>query len=99
MKRASVTEAKNRLSALLDRVRHGETVLIEDRGVAVAQISPVARADQGLDADRLAHLERVGVVRPPRSGTPSARLLTQPPKPRRTRPLSQLVTDERAAGR
>ena len=93
-----MTEAKNRLSALLDRVRHGETVLIEDRGTAVAQISPVARVEGGLDADRLARLERSGIVRPPQSPEPSALLLTPPPRPNRPQPLSRLVADERANG-
>lgn len=62
MKRASIAEAKNQLSALIDRVRRGETVLIEDRGVPVAQLKPVwagAEADQ----TRIARLVRAGVLR------------------------------------
>lgn len=98
VKRASVTEAKNSLSALLDRVRHGETVLIEDRGTAVAEIRPVARAGRGLDADRLARLERLGVVHPPRSSKPAAVLFDRPPRSKRSQPLSQRVVDERAGG-
>jgi prevent-host-death family protein len=98
MKRASVTEAKNRLSALLDRVRHGETVLIEDRGVAVAQLAPVGRGDRGVDADRLARLERSGILRPPQSPKPSAVLLGRPPRPGRPHALSRSVADERASG-
>ena len=39
--RASVARAKNQLSALIDRVRRGETVMIEDHGVPVAQLQPV----------------------------------------------------------
>jgi prevent-host-death family protein len=96
-----VTEAKNRLSALLDRVRHGETVLIEDRGVAVAQLSPVARGDRGdpgVDADRLARLERSGILRPPQSPKPSAILLGRPPRAGRPHALSRSVADERASG-
>ena len=42
VKKASVSEAKNRLSALLDRVRHGHTIVIEDRGVPVARLEPIA---------------------------------------------------------
>ena len=38
MKSASVSEAKNRLSALLDEVRQGETVLITHHGKPVARI-------------------------------------------------------------
>jgi hypothetical protein len=32
MKKATITEAKNQLSALIDQVRHGETIVITDRG-------------------------------------------------------------------
>ena len=98
MKRASVTEAKNGLSALLDRVKHGETVVIEDRGVAVAQIGPVSPTDRGLDADRLAHLERRGVIRHGESVRPASALLTRPPRPARRQALSQSVVDERSGG-
>ena len=38
MKKASVSEAKNGLSALLDEVRQGETVLITHHGKPVARI-------------------------------------------------------------
>ena len=41
MKKASLTETKNSLSALVDQVRHGETVLIFDRGRAVAKLISV----------------------------------------------------------
>lgn len=40
MRRASVSEAKNSLSALLSEVRRGETVLVTHRGKPVAQIKP-----------------------------------------------------------
>jgi len=37
----SVSEAKNRLSELLRRVQAGEEVLILDRGVPVARLTPL----------------------------------------------------------
>jgi len=75
MKTASITEAKNQLSALLERVRAGESVVILDRGVAVAQLSPVADSDDA--TGRLQRLERAGIVK---RGTGSTRLedLRQP---------------------
>ena len=61
MKRATITEAKNRLSAMIDRVRAGDSVLILDRGVPVARLEPVVGHP---DADgRLQRLERAGIVR------------------------------------
>ena len=63
MKRASISEAKNRLSAYLALVRRGETILITDRNVPVAQIVPLAAsADPGAE-ERLQDLERRGVIR------------------------------------
>jgi prevent-host-death family protein len=97
MKRASVTEAKNRLSALLDRVRHGETVIIEDRGIPVAQVSPLATSGAVADRERLARLERQGILRPP-AGRPARRPLPPPPRPSRDVALSQLVAIERREG-
>jgi prevent-host-death family protein len=77
MKKASISEAKNGLSALIDRVRAGETVLILDRGTPVARLEPVA-ADDG----RLARLVRAGLVRPAkRPGAPSSLLSKPPPGP------------------
>jgi len=61
MKTATITEAKNGLSALIDRVRSGESVLLLDRGVPVARLEPVTRYRDA--AGRLARLERAGFLR------------------------------------
>src|SRR5687767_7318508 len=99
MKRSSVTDAKNRLSALLDHVRQGESVIIEDRGVPVAQLSPVAGGTPGADRDRMARLVRQGILRPPASTVPAKTLGTAPPKSKRRVSLSRLVIDERRNSR
>lgn len=62
MKVATVTEAKNRLSALLDQVRAGETILIVDRGRPVARLEPALSATEDPEG-RLARLERAGIVK------------------------------------
>jgi len=61
MNTATITEAKNGLSALIDRVRSGESILILDRGVAVARLEPVAAFPD--PTGRLRRLERAGVIR------------------------------------
>lgn len=56
-----MSEAKNTLSALLDVVRSGETVVIADRGVPVARLEAVTGTEGG--DPRLVRLERGGLVR------------------------------------
>jgi prevent-host-death family protein len=63
MKPVSVAYAKNNLSALLRKVRAGQTVTITDRGVAVARL--VAPAPTVGIAPRFIELAQRGVVRLP----------------------------------
>jgi prevent-host-death family protein len=64
MRRASISEAKAKLSALLHLVREGETVTITDRGKPVAQIVPTVGL--GDDRARIERLERAGLIRRPK---------------------------------
>ena len=98
MKRASITEAKNQLSALIDRVRRGERVVIEDRGVPVARLDSMLDLP-GDDQGRLARLERAGLARRPDAAAPRTMLKTAPPRPSGGERLSRAVLDERAEGR
>ena len=43
MKKASVSDLKNQISRYLDYVKHGETVLVLDRNVPVAELKPITR--------------------------------------------------------
>jgi prevent-host-death family protein len=96
MKTASITEAKNGLSALIDRVRAGETILITDRGIPVARIEPVVRSD---DPDgRLDRLVRAGIVRPPARRLPREILDTPPPRPLVDVDVVEIVLEERRSG-
>jgi prevent-host-death family protein len=76
MRTATITEAKNGLSALIDRVRAGESVLITDRGVPVARLEPATRLED--PSGRLERLARAGLVRLP-AGPPPTELLRTPP--------------------
>lgn len=90
MRRTSITDAKNNLSALIDRVRRGETVLICDRNRPVARLQPVGPGDgSGPDAPWLAGLVRDGVVTPAEKPL-SVQSLPKPVKP--MRPLSIVDT-------
>ncbi len=77
MKSATITEAKNGLSALIDRVRAGESIVITDRGIPVAVLEPATRLMD--PEERLAKLERGGIVRRPKGGRSIRELLDTPP--------------------
>lgn len=63
MKLSSVSQTKNQLSALLEQVRRGETVVITDHDRPVAKITAIAADDAlGLPGD-IERLERTGIVR------------------------------------
>lgn len=97
MKRASVSQAKNGLSALLDRVRHGHTIIIEDRGVPVARLEPVIGSTE---ADgRQARLERQGLVRRAAKRLSDDWLDRRPPRLLKGRKASDVVLAERREGR
>ena len=83
MQRTSITDAKNNLSALIDRVRRGETVLICDRNRPVARLHPVGPGDaSGPDAPWLAGLIRDGLLAPAAKPL-SVQGLPKPVKPKR----------------
>jgi prevent-host-death family protein len=85
MKKASITEAKNHLSALIDGLKKGSPVLIVDRGRPVARLEPVTRLGEGEQDGRLSRLIREGIVRPGRttlSSLSSSLFSDQPPRPK-----------------
>lgn len=64
MKRAGIAELKNNLSRYLDQVKNGESILVLDRNHPVAQIIALQKAARGTEQDdRLARLERKGLIR------------------------------------
>jgi antitoxin (DNA-binding transcriptional repressor) of toxin-antitoxin stability system len=63
MKAVGIRELKDRLSRYLDEVRHGEVLLVTDRGRVVAEIrQPGAEATLSLFDRRLANAVSEGAV-------------------------------------
>jgi prevent-host-death family protein len=98
MKKASITHAKNNLSALIDGVKGGSPVLIVDRGRPVARLEPVS-GGRGDDDSRLARLVREGIVRPARVALPKAVLTAVPPRLKAGASAVRALLDERREGR
>jgi prevent-host-death family protein len=97
MKKASITETKNNLSALIDGLRGGSPVLIVDRGRPVARLEPVAGREDGGQDGRLSRLVRDGALRSRRTGPPAAPFSAPPPRANAS--AVELLINERREGR
>ena len=80
MKTASITQTKNHLSALIDEVKRGESILILDRGRPVARIVPAVEQDDEDPPGRIDRLERSGVIRRAENPPPRGRGELRPVK-------------------
>jgi len=97
MKTSTITEAKNGLSALIDRVKAGDSVVILDRGRPVARIEPIAdRADSD---GRLARLVRAGIASAGRAAPPIDLIRRPGPAVGAGHSGVKAVLDERGDGR
>lgn len=94
MKQARVSDLKNQLSRYLDYVRNGETVLVLDRKVPVAELRPVT---EKVSNGRLMNLERKGIIRRG-SGRLPKKFFTTKLVGKKARVLEALV-EERDEGR
>ena len=99
MKKVSITEAKNNLSALIDGLKGGSPVLIVDRGRPVARLEPVTTGLDGEPDGRLSRLVRSGIVRPRRAAPPPALLSHQPPRAKAGASALDALLEERRQGR
>jgi len=100
MKKASITEAKNGLSKLIDSVKAGSPVLILDRGRPVARLEPLGTGVEADATGRLARLIRDGVVRPSRGPGLSKSFLDEPlPRAKTGLSIVDIVLEERREGR
>ena len=97
MRTASVSEAKNRLSALLREVSAGTVVTITDRGIPVARLVPVGPT-RGIPAGALSLAQQGLLVLPERA--PGGKWLDLPaPARRKGRSAVAALLAERRAGR
>jgi len=98
MKMVSLSEAKANLSRHVERARHGESVRIQVRGVAVAELVPVTDETPGdVDLSELQDLERAGLVRRGHGALPEE--ILKPGPPVRGKGVMSALLDERKAGR
>ena len=96
MKTASISETKNQLSALIDRVKRGESILILDRGRPVARL--VAASTEGDTTGRIERLEREGAVLRAKRKLEAA-TFAAPPEVPGGHSVVGLLLEERRSGR
>jgi prevent-host-death family protein len=91
----SLTNAKNQLSRLIERVRKGERVRILVNGVPAADLVPVGEYESSPSSDALglATLEREGVLRRGAGAIPMG--LLEPGPTATGTPLTSLVREGR----
>jgi prevent-host-death family protein len=94
MTKASISELKNQLSAYLQRVRAGQPVIVYDRGRPIARIDRIADEN---DDDRIAQLQRDGIVTP--GSEPLSLDLIRAPLPGATRSVVKALLEDRAEDR
>ena len=97
MKTATITQAKNGLSALIDRVKGGESILILDRGTPVARLEPITNGDDG--DGRAARLERAGLARRGVAAAPVDLILQPGPAVPLGASVLDALLEERRTGR
>ncbi len=96
MPNVAISDLKARLSEYLARVRAGEEITVTDRGVPVAQLTPVSYPHARREA--LADLERKGMIRLGRGTLPAEFWrMPRPQDPQGT--VLQALLDERREGR
>jgi prevent-host-death family protein len=104
MIKATISEAKSRLSHFIDLAKNGETVLITDRGVPVVRLESAARSHYpGLspeDQGRIERLERSGVLRVAERPPLDPAFFDRPlPKAKDGASILQALLDEREESR
>lgn len=99
MKRTTITQLKAHLSALIDAVRHGETVLILDRKRPVARLESVLAGDEQGPEGRILRLERAGILQRGRRKLSKQFLSRRPPKARAGANILEALLAERRGQR
>jgi prevent-host-death family protein len=99
MKKASITEAKNNLSALIDGLKSGSPVLIVDRGRPVARLEPVTTSSEGDQDGRIERLVREGILRRGRGRLPPEFFTEELPRLKDDVSVVDMLLEERRNGR
>ncbi|MGB8932157.1 MAG: type II toxin-antitoxin system prevent-host-death family antitoxin [Anaeromyxobacteraceae bacterium] len=99
MNKATISQLKNNLSRYLDKVKAGQPLLVMDRDQPIARLERVEPGGAG--DDRLARLERAGLIRRGKGRIDLSMLAGGKSRKRRAKGagLVEAVIEERREGR
>jgi antitoxin (DNA-binding transcriptional repressor) of toxin-antitoxin stability system len=95
MEKATISQLKDRLSAYLKKVRSGRSILVVDRDEPIARIERIEAGGAG--DDRVARLERAGLVRRGKGRVDPDALRREAPRARAS--VLAALLDDRREGR
>ena len=99
MTTVEATEVGKHFEEVLERVKNGEQVVVTENGVVVAQIAP-APVQRETDEEKLARLERAGVITRNGTGQIPRWLIEEPIKlPEGVSVLEALLEERRSSER
>ncbi len=92
MRKVGSREFKNRLGRYLQAVREGQTLIITDRGKAVAEVTPASQKDAAASTvdEKLRELNARGLIRLATKPFPKFR-----PAKSKGKPASQMLIEDR----
>lgn len=96
MKSVNVAELKNKLSAYLQLVRKGEEIIVRDRELPIARISP-CRTESFSETDR--RLVASGLMKPPKRAIDWKKFWSMPGPNLSDEQARRAILDEREEGR
>ena len=98
MKTVNISKLKNQLSAIIDTLPATGPILVVDRNIPKALLSPANGSDANRDA-RLLRLARSGVVQPQTGTLPESIWLESPPRLANKVDAVAILLAERESGR
>ena len=92
-----IGELRNRLSALLSKVRAGEQIVVYDRDTPVARIEPIPEKPRQFknDQEKIAWLVATGKLLPPKNPNPDWRWLWTVPRSEVQTSVVEALLEER----
>ena len=95
MTSVEISEIANNIEEVLDCMKKGEQVVLTQNGVAVAELTATGSRRDESDDEKLARLEKAGIIRRGRGGIPRWIIDEPPPKAENGASILEALLEER----